>query len=199
MYRKTQKNSKNKGSLGEKRKTTFIILNSVKLLAELVDIVVDRLVDDAEGFVAWEDLINRGILVLEVLVDREEVAHFLENVARKLINAVVHIVVGIVKGTGDDLLVASAVIDHCDNSDRIRAHKRHRLDRLGTQEKHVERVAIVAKGSGNEAVVGGIVSRGVEDSVEHQKSGLLVELIFFLASLGDLDNADEVLGCDSFR
>ena len=61
-------------------------------------------------------------------------------------------------------------------------------------ERHVQRVAVIGPGAGNEAVVGGIVSRGVEDTVQPQHTGVLVHLVLVLGALFDLDDRPEILG-----
>ena len=58
---------------------------------------------------------------------------------------------------------------------------------------------IIAIGSGNKAIVSGIMSRGIKYSVKNNISGLLIKLVLFLTALGNLDNADKILGVNSFR
>ena len=66
--------------------------------------------------------------------------------------------------------------------------------RLRADDQHVQRVAVVAVGAGDEAVVGRVVRRRVKDAVEYDKPGFLVELVLLLAALGYLDDCDEFLG-----
>ena len=40
---------------------------------------------------------------------------------------------------------------------------------------------------------------GIQNAVEHDQTGLLVQLVFLLASLFDLDNRHEVVGGDPVR
>ena len=170
-----------------------------QLFAKAFNIVVYRILDDVDSFLSRTNLIDVGFLALEVFIDGEEVAHFLENMRGKVLYVLVMIVVRVVEGNGDDLLIVSAVIHHRDNSDGVGANKGHGFNILGTYQQHVERVAVITVGAGDESVVCWIVRRGVEDSVEYHKSGFLVKLVFLLRALRDLYNADEVLGCYSLR
>ena len=78
----------------------------------MLDIVVNRLLDYPYSLVAVAHLVHRGGLVLKVLVNREEVAHLVENVDGKLVDVGVYVVVGVAEGYGDYLLVVLAVVNH---------------------------------------------------------------------------------------
>src|SRR5690606_5074808 len=60
---------------------------------------------------------------------------------------------------------------------------------------HVERIAVAAQRMGDEAVVSGVAHGGVEEAVDEQRAGLLVDLVFDrLAAKGDFDDDIEVVG-----
>ena len=67
------------------------------------------------------------------------------------------------------------------------------IDGLLTQHQRVERVAVVAEGARDEAVVGGIVHGAVEYAVEPQQAGLLVQLVLVLAAHRNFDDDGEHL------
>jgi hypothetical protein len=62
-------------------------------------------------------------------------------------------------------------------------HDRQRVHRFLAEHERVERIAVVAVGARDEAVVGGIVHRAVEHAIEPQQPGLLVQLVLVLAAL----------------
>ena len=152
------------------------------------------MLDDLHRGVAALDLVHDGLLDLQGLVDGEEVAHLLEGVAGQLGDVVVHVVVGVVLADGDYLLVHLAAVLHRDDAYRPAAHEGHGLYGLGADDQHVQRVPVVAVGAGDKAVVGGVMRRRVEDAVQDDEAGLLVELVFLLAALRYLDDGDEFLG-----
>ena len=65
------------------------------------------------------------------------------------------------------------------------------------EQKHIQGVIIVAVCTGNKAVIGGIVGRGMENSVKDYISRFLIKFILLFASLRNLNNAYKILGCYS--
>jgi hypothetical protein len=117
-------------------------------------------------------------------------------VGRKLVDRLDLVVVGVGNRNCDDLVIKLAAVDHSHNTDGINVDKGHRIDRLHTDNKNVERVAVVSIGTRNETVVCRIVSGCVEDTVKAEQTRVLVKLILALASLGDLDKGSKYLGCN---
>ena len=66
-------------------------------------------------------------------------------------------------------------------------------DRLLADHQRVERVAVVAEGARDEAVVGGIVDGAVSTRSSLQQPGFLVELVLVLAPHRDFDDDRERL------
>jgi len=173
-------------------------LNPVILsFAEIIYITVDSGGNYLYGSGSVADFIYSGFLVFEILVNRKEMAHLLENVAGELIDVRVVIVGRIREGDRNDLFIASAVVDHGYNTDRVCADERHGLDRLGTEDEHVQRVKVIAVGARNKAVICGIVCGSIKNSVKHDVTGFLIKLVLFLASLGNFHNAYKILGRDA--
>ena len=65
------------------------------------------------------------------------------------------------------------------------------MDRLLAEHQRIERVAIVAEGPRDEAVVGRIVDGAVQHAIETQQAGLLVQLVLVLAALRNFDDDRE--------
>jgi hypothetical protein len=72
-----------------------------------------------------------------------------------------------------------------------RLEQRHRVDRIGTQDQHVERIAIVGQRLRDEAVIGGIENGGMEHAVELQQAGLLVEFVLVGAAQRNFHHGGE--------
>ena len=64
---------------------------------------------------------------------------------------------------------------------------------IGHQDEHVERIAVVAQGAGEEAVVAGVVHGAVEHAVEAEDAELLVELVLVALVGRDLDDGGDDL------
>ena len=144
-----------------------------RLFAEVFDISVDGVPHDGDRLCPPTDLIDGGILVFKALIYREEMPHFLKNVRRELVNIGILIIIRVVIRDGDDLFIVTTVVDHRDHTDRERAAQGQRLQRLGAKQQHIQRVVIIAVGARNKAVVGGIVGRGIQNTVEDDKPGFL--------------------------
>ena len=97
----------------------------------------------------------------------------------------------VVHGDGDDLVVDPLVVAHEEPADRPSPHDRERHDRLLHEDEHVQRVAVARVRLRDEAVVGRVMHRRVEDAIEHQEPGLLVQLVLALRPLRDLDDDGE--------
>ena len=153
-----------------------------RLFAEVFHVVINGGGHHAHRFLAAADLVDGCGLVFEVFVHRKEVPHLIKNMGGQLVDVGILVVVGIVEGDGDDLFVSAAVIDHGDDADGVGTHQCERLERLGAEQQHVERIVIVAVGTGNEAVVGRVVGGRVQDAVEDDVARLLVQLVFLFTA-----------------
>ena len=153
----------------------------------------DALADDADGVGAVVDLLDRRALVFERLIHLEKVHHLLENVLGQFADVPIAVIRRVAEGDGDDLLVQAAAVRHFDDSDGIAPHQGHGIDGRVAEDEHVQRVAVVRQRAGQKAVVGGIDRGSIEHAVEPQQPRFLVQLIFFLAALRDLDERLEVL------
>ena len=133
----------------------------------------DGVSDDLDGALPALDVPGHGLLALQSLVDGEEVGHLVEDVVGQFGDVLVVFIGGVGEGDGNDLLVVLAVVQHGDVADGVAAHQGQGIQHLGAQHQHVQGVAVVAVGAGDEAVVGGVVGGGVEDAVQDDEAGLL--------------------------
>lgn len=156
------------------------------------------MLDDLHRLFLALHLMYCRFFMLQRFVYGKEMSHFIKNVSGELCDIRIHIVVGIVEGDRDDLFVASAVIHHRDHADGIAFHDRHGVDGFGAKNENVKRVSIIAVGSRNEAVIRGIVCRGIQDSVQTQQSAFLIQFVFFLRALRNFDDTDEIFGLNAF-
>ena len=84
---------------------------------------------------------------------------------------------GVREGDGDDLLVVLPAVGHGDVPHGETAHQRQRGQGLGAEHQHVQRVAVVAVGPGDKAIVGGVMGGGVQNAVQDDQARLLVQLV----------------------
>ena len=152
-----------------------------------------RALDDLHGGFAAVYVARNRLFALQCLVDGKEVRHLVKRVVGQIHNIAVFVVARVGEGDGDDLLVVLTAVEHGDIPDRVAPHERERIEHLGAEHEHVERVAVVAVAAGDEAVVGGVVGRCIQNAVENDQAGLLIQFIFLFAALGDLDHGEKIL------
>jgi hypothetical protein len=132
--------------------------------------------------------------VLELLVILEEAPKLVQRVLGQLRDVLEVRHRGIVRMHGDDLGVLLVAVDHVHDADRARLHDAQGDHGILSENEDVHGIAVVPVGAGNEAVVGRVVDRAVEDPVEVEESRRLVQLVLGVAALRDLDDASQLLG-----
>ena len=167
--------------------------------AVLLLVAVHGRLDQLLGLGLVDGAVDLGLLVLQGLVDAEEVAHLVDQVLGEVLELLDALVVGISLGYCDDLLVVVSSVDHQDSSDGAALDEGEGGDGLGAEDEGIQGVPVVGVGPGNESVAGGVVGGCGQDPVESEHPGVLVQLVFGLASLGDLYDHGEALGCDERR
>ena len=88
----------------------------------------------------------------------------------------------------DDLVVAAGLVAHLQHADGTHAGEHAGGQIEVEQHQHVERVAVLAEGVLEEAVVRGVPERRVQDAVEEHAAGAVVDLVLDAAAAGDLDD-----------
>ena len=92
----------------------------------------------------------------------------------------------------EHLVVAAGLVGHVEHADRRGADEAAREGRLLQQHERVQRVAVLAEGVLDVAVVGRVARRGEEQPVEPDPPGLVVDLVLVALSLRDLDGDVEL-------
>ena len=153
----------------------------------VVDVLLLRLPDDQLRGGGTLPALDFDVLAFEVLVDRKEVGNLFQDVGVD-VGILVHIVVARISfAYTEDLFVALTLVDHLEYADGADL-----LDAAGKaggidQHEHVERIAVVAEGAGNEAVVARVMHRRKEVPVEAEDVQILVVLVLANSLQRDLD------------
>ena len=118
---------------------------------------------------------------------------------RQLIHVVIEVPCRLFKRNRNDLVVDLVLVDHTHHADRIAVHLNQRIERLGAQHKHIQRIAVIRIGARNEAIIGRIMRGCIQNAVQPQQTGLFVQFILFLAACRDLDHRGEPFRRDAAR
>jgi len=132
------------------------------------------------GFGSFQKPLDHDLLVLERLVVLEEPPNLALDVRWKLGMVTVVSECWIIDVNSNELVVFLAVVAHSHQPDGPGPHNRKGLYRLAPQHERVEGIAVVAVGLRDQAVVGRIGDRAVQDSVDTQQASGLVQLVFHL-------------------
>src|SRR5215212_4132704 len=81
--------------------------------------------------------------------------------------------------------VDALLVPHPHHADAAGLDDSQRIYRLLTEHQYVQRIAIVTVGPRNESVISRVVHRAVEDAVQPQQTGLLVQLVLVGAAFGN--------------
>src|SRR3954447_6395936 len=149
--------------------------------------------DLVERVLAGVPAVDRHLLLLEVLVDREEVGDLVAQRARYVVERLERVPGGIGQRDAQDLVVDPLVVLHPEQRDRLHLDHAAREGRLRHEHHRVERVAILAERLRDEAVVRRIDHRREQEAVELDHVEVVVVLVLVAAPLGDLDEADELV------
>ena len=95
----------------------------------------------------------------------------------------------LIDGHGDDLLVDALLVLHEQRADRARADNGTRGDRRRCDDHAVQRIAVLRQGVRDEPVIRRIEHGGMQEAVDEQSAGRLVDLVFHRGpALRDLDD-----------
>ena len=137
------------------------------------------------------DLLYGRLFMFQSLIYFEEVHHFVEHVVGQFVDVVIIVIRGVFERNGDDFFVQRTAVYHLDDADRIAIDEGHGINRFPAEHQDVQRIAVFRQRAGNETVIGGIYSRGIQDSVQLQKPRFLIEFVLRLAAFGNFDKRFE--------
>ncbi len=92
----------------------------------------------------------------------------------------------------------AAVIYHGNYANGVTTHQGEGFNLLGAKDKHIQGVLIVTVGTGDKAVICRVVGRGIQDAVQHDKAGFLIQLVLFLAALFNFHNSNKIVRGNPF-
>src|SRR5438132_1385629 len=146
-----------------------------------------RLTNELPGDVGVVPPFHFGRLVaLELLVGREEGLDLAKPVLSEVAQGSHLVEPRIADRYAEYFFVVAMLVAHEQRADRTRWHDATREGRLFDNDQRVQRVAVPTDGVHDEAVIGGIVHRREQDTVETNASGRLIELVFGARASRDL-------------
>ena len=124
---------------------------------------------------------------LEILVDRKEMLD-LEQRELAYVGQIPDVVTSrIGRRYTQHLVVATGLVLHPEHRDCPAANQAARERRLAYHHKRIERIAVLSKGSLDEAVVGRILGRGEQRTVQPDPASFMINFVLVLLTLGNLD------------
>ena len=133
-------------------------------------------------------------LFLELLVVLEKMLHFFEHVRIDVSEIIDVVEADIFYRHRNHFVVGLRVIGHFHEPDGAHRHQYARWDRIGRQQNHIERIAVVPECLWCKAVFERIRGGGKIHSVELDEAGLFVDLVLIVRAFRDLDDDIEFLG-----
>src|SRR5271166_68811 len=137
------------------------------------------------------DFVNLHGFALQLLVIEEEAAQHTEAMLWHLAGLVVGVELRIVDCDGDDLVVFLDRVKHRHQANRAGLNQRQRHNRFLAQHQHVEWIVILCQRLRDEAVIGGIIHRGIKHSIQLDEPALLVQFILDAGAERNFDDGIE--------
>jgi hypothetical protein len=128
------------------------------------------------------------LLPFEILVNREEMFNFTENVRMDVRVILQFDIPRIPRRVSDDLLITDAVVQHFEKSNWANVAEASREAGHITKHEDVEWVAVLGNRLGDETVVARIVDWGMQVAVQDEDLQIEIILILVDAVLRDLDD-----------
>lgn len=94
----------------------------------------------------------------------------------------------------DDLIIHLSLVNHAHHSYNFGLDKAQWLHANTTQNQNVKRIVILTVGLGNKTIVGRVVYRTEENTIQFEQATLLVQFVFDFAISWNLDDS-----IDNFR
>jgi len=90
--------------------------------------------------------------------------------------------------------VRLAPVAHSENAERAAIDLAAGKGRLVQQDENIERVAVFVQRARDEPVLAGVVHRRIKHAIQPEQARRLIQLVFVLAPLRDLDNRRNHVG-----
>ena len=116
----------------------------------------------------------------------EEVLDFVLDVLLHIVDVLVALPARVIDD-GEQLVIAAGLVGHLEDADDAGLNDYAREDRLRQDDQGVERVAVLAQGVVDEAVVSRVSHRGEQVTVEVDLAGLVVNLVLVAGALRDFN------------
>src|SRR6266496_5515934 len=129
----------------------------------------------------------------QILVDMEEMLHFLQIMLRKISYVEVLVVVRVMTRHRQNFVIWLTSIEHLQNTQWSAVDLAAGKCRLGDVDEDIERVAILVQRARDESIISRIMNSGIEHAVEANHAGGLVQLVFVAASGWYLDHGRHVV------
>jgi len=154
----------------------------------------ERLFDDRDGGVGRTDFFDLDLFAFELLVVLEEALEDKKAVAGQVAGLEIFAEFGVVGGDGDYFVVGGAAVDHGHDADGASFDESERLDGLLAENEDIERIIVFGVGLRDETVIGGIENSGMDDAIDFEEAGGLVEFVFEIGAERNFDDGLEVAG-----
>ena len=125
---------------------------------------------------------------LELLVDLEEMLDLEPVELGQVVQVAQVLQPGVMRGNTDQLVVAARFVAHAEHADRAAQHEHPGEQRLPDRdEQRIERIAVLAQGVLDVAVVTGVLRRGEQGAVQPDPAAGVVDLVLVAAAPRNLD------------
>src|SRR3954454_9526435 len=135
--------------------------------------------------------VHGDLLLLEVLVDREEMGDLVTELLGQVLELLLVVPARVLQWHREHLVVDPLVLLHAEERDRLHVDHAARERGLGDADHHVEGVAVEGERLRDEPVIRGVHDGREQEAVEHETLALVVPLVLVPAPLRDLDDAGE--------
>ena len=154
----------------------------------------ERLLDDGDGGVGGADFLDLDLLAFELLIVLKKAFKDEQAMTGKIAGFEIFAEFGVVGGDGDDFVIGGAAVDHGHNADSASFDEGEGLNRFLAKNENVQRVIVFGIGLRDEAVVCGIEDGGMDDAIDFEQAGRLIEFVFEIGTERNFDNGLEIAG-----
>src|SRR5580704_135500 len=153
---------------------------------------LDRPIDLDEGRLVSLPTEDLHALAFEILVDLEKVRDLAQGMRRNVGEVEEFVLRRIFGGHAEDLVVGVSPVEHLEHADGPDVDAAAGERRLFDQDEDVTRIAVFRQRPWNEPIITGIVHGGIQDAVEAEQTGVLVQLVLVATPTGYLDHGRDL-------